>query len=426
MIAQAQWKPVRSHSKHFLNTAPEDVEYRHIQALAHRIYMRARTPELRYAPRLIELADSDGVLLQYYQAQVCDKLTLVDDTSNCYRHIALPLSMQHKCVMRSILAVGALYMSLNHPSAMNHYYYIALHQKQRALNELRCAIASTSETSRNHLLVTMLLLCLFDITDNCQTSWPAHVLAASNLIEKSTRSSLESSLVSFVSKVFSTRDVMGRSACGKRAKFTETAWNDPREVDYTTGCSSELLLIISSINDVSRQLTANEDKVNLASRINTLETQLDDLVQELPSSGLTPSSELVLSQTSNLIYNAAKIYFFTVLRGAKPSTNIIKYLVMEQISLIKNMKTLESAHLWSIFVTALYASQDEDRIFFLEQFEILKSVSATRGSTQAAQSVVETVWKKRDLDLDGDRAHDSGMNDWIKYVRPMSEGLNLA
>lgn len=42
----------------------------------------------------------------------------------------------------------------------------------------------------------------------------------------------EPSLVTFVSKFFATRDEMGRTACGKKAKlkFTETAWLNPQEV----------------------------------------------------------------------------------------------------------------------------------------------------------------------------------------------------
>lgn len=90
------------------------------------------------------------------------------------------------------------------------------------------------------------------------------------------------------------------------------------------------------------------------------------------------------------------------------------------------MPVLRSAHLWSIFVTALYAFADEQRIFFLEQFDRLEVVSATRSSTQAARSIIETAWKKRDLDEDGKHVMRGGTSDWVKFVRPMSEGLSLA
>lgn len=77
-------------------------------------------------------------------------------------------------------------------------------------------------------------------------------------------------------------------------------------------------------------------------------------------------------------------------------------------------------------MTALYASEDDERIFFLEQFDKLEVVSSTMSSTQAARSIVQTVWKKRDLDADSDQSLEAGKSDWVKFVKPMSEGLSLA
>lgn len=268
-----------------------------------------------------------------------------------------------------------------------------------------------------------------EITDNCQTSWSTHVSAAANLLAIREPQAPEPSLVLFVSKFFATRDVMGRSACGKRAKFREMAWGSPQEVDKTTGCSSELLAIIASITDVSRQMADNQgaETSDLADRIIILEKQLDDLIQVLPKSDFNcQSNRMVLERTSSLIHNATKIYFYTSLHSALPSTRIVRYLVAEQIFLLQNMPTLQSAHLWSVFVTSLYALEDDERVFFLEQFDRLEVASATRSSTHAALAIVQTVWKRRDLDTDSEQSLDSGMTDWVKYVRPMSEGLSLA
>ena len=96
------------------------------------------------------------------------------------------------------------------------------------------------------------------------------------------------------------------------------------------------------------------------------------------------------------------------------------------MNLLSNMSTLRSAHLWSIFVTALYALDDQERIFFLEQFEKLELVSTAMGSAQAAKNIVQTVWKRRDLDTDSERGSGNRMSDWARLVRPMSEGLSLA
>jgi hypothetical protein len=98
------------------------------------------------------------------QDRVCQTLTLVDDASNCYRQIVLPLSISHECVRRAILAVGALYLSLSRPSSIE-YYSLALQQKQRTLHRLRSDIGAMNRSSNNHILVAMLMLCLFDVSD---------------------------------------------------------------------------------------------------------------------------------------------------------------------------------------------------------------------------------------------------------------------
>jgi hypothetical protein len=61
------------------------------------------------------------------------------------------------------LAVGALYLSLNYTSSPVDYYSLALQQKQRTLHQLRNDIASLNGASNNHILVSMLMLCLFDV-----------------------------------------------------------------------------------------------------------------------------------------------------------------------------------------------------------------------------------------------------------------------
>lgn len=164
----------------------------------------------------------------------------------------------------------------------------------------------------------------------------------------------------------------------------------------------------------------------MAARQLMIEDRLDSLNQNLPLSLNSSSAEAqLLFSTSTLVHTAAKIYFYTALHNALPSTHIVRVMVSEQVQLIKEMKFLRSAHLWSLFITALYAADDEQRIFFLGQFENLGSASASAASTDAARTIVETVWKRRDLEADvvGSQVV---MSDWERIVRPMSEGLSLA
>lgn len=58
----------------------------------------------------------------------------------------------------------------------------------------------------------------------------------------------------------------------------------------------------------------------------------------------------------------------------------------------------------------------------MEQFDKLRQGSST-GSTAAARHIVETVWKRRDLEADEEIGLQ--VSDWERLVRPMSEGLSL-
>ncbi|KAH8820718.1 fungal-specific transcription factor domain-containing protein [Xylogone sp. PMI_703] len=425
-----QWNSQSHKKRHFLNTSCQDIEAVIAQpaVLFHKSARREYTSKLQPGPQIVDFSNIDGHLFQYYESHICQSLTLVDDSSNCFRHIILPLSLCHECIRRSLLAVGALYLSLDKPTTTLDYHSLALRYKQRALCQLRRDITMSDKFSKDHILVSMLLLCLFDIVDGCQTSWATHVSAAASLVDMK-NSLLEPSLQSFASKFFATRDVMGRSACGNRSKFQEIAWDKPQVVDKSIGCSSELLSIISSITDLSRQIAQNEEPHNLRlmEYIAALESQLNNLIQTFPEEGsISTHEEIVLSQSSSLIHNSAKIYFHTALQSAKPSTYIIQSLVTEQILIIRNITLLKSAYLWSIFVTALYAHGDEQRLFFLDQLDKLKLIPGIRGSTKAAKSIIQTVWRKRDLEVDDKPALATSISDWVRFVRPMSEGLSLA
>ncbi|OBT68203.1 hypothetical protein VE03_02382 [Pseudogymnoascus sp. 23342-1-I1] len=299
--------------------------------------------------------------------------------SNGYRYIVIPMSMTHGSVMQSILAVSALYLSLRQTSSSIDYYALALRHKQKTLKSLRQEIASLNGRMNDHILISMLMLCLLDITDNCQTSWPTHLSAAAKLLSDRANT-CEPSLSSFVSKFFAT--------------------NRTRD------------------GPVAEQ------------RLLAIEIELDRLVQLMPTSSasLSATETIMLLRTSSLIHTATKIYFYTALHSAMPLTPLIQRLVREQIDLISDLPDLRSAHLWSIFVTALYVENDEDRIFFLRQFERLEAASAAVGQTATARTVVEIVWKRRDLEVntpmsDGGKGRGS---DWERLVRPMSEGISLA
>ncbi|KAL1875126.1 hypothetical protein Plec18167_005796 [Paecilomyces lecythidis] len=182
-------------------------------------------------------------------------------------------------------------------------------------------------------------------------------------------------------------------------------------------------------------------------KTDTIDHQLRSLAQRLPSSfsqnpvaattspnagshsSLSPSD--ILLRTSAFIHTAAKLYFIATLRPQESSTGQTQQLVTSAIECIKPLSPtfLRTAHLWPFFVAAVHATEDEDRLFFLDQFSVLGrhefSIVAA-GSIARVRDIVETVWKRRDLAESDSRADDSRvLSDWARYVQPMSDQLSL-
>jgi hypothetical protein len=182
-----------------------------------------------------------------------------------------------------------------------------------------------------------------------------------------------------------------------------------------------------------------------------LEEQLDTLIQLLPPTYLqhidvlspeslappsTSSDEpiTILLNTSLLIQTAAKLFFQATLRSLNPQTPKARSLITEIIGYIQQLSPnhLRSAHLWSLFVGAVYSTgDDEERVWFLDQFDIMEEKSqalVARGVLTRVKGIVDNVWKRRDLDCDfvvGGSEGEEGIGDWEKYVQPLSDGLSL-
>lgn len=180
-----------------------------------------------------------------------------------------------------------------------------------------------------------------------------------------------------------------------------------------------------------------------------LEEQLDTLIQLLPPTylqnidsfslgsltpPLTPSDSpiTILLNTSLLIQTAAKLFFQATLRSLSPQTPIARSLITDIIGYTKQLSPthLRSAHLWPLFVGAVYSTgDDEERVWFLDQFDILEKKSqglVARGVLTRVKGIVDNVWKRRDLDCDvvgGSEREEIG--EWEKFVQPLSDELCL-
>uniref|UniRef100_A0A093UMI4 Adhesion and hyphal regulator 1 n=1 Tax=Talaromyces marneffei PM1 TaxID=1077442 RepID=A0A093UMI4_TALMA len=382
-----------------------------------------RMPTLNFAALRNETLDMDGILFDYYDRSVSHSIVLLDSPTNLFRNLILPLATTNETVMHMVLALSALSLAA---TGQTQYYPLALRHKQRSMRLIREQIASNAISAANDAnVIVILMLSVFEISDNCQVSWSTHLCAAVDLMRLAgSRSSapmqINSQVIEFVSRFFLVKDALGRSACRKVAKVMH-----------------------------ERDPAAN--KRTWHSETRQVEEQLDTLIQLLPPTYLQHMDALnaeiltppptssgdpiaILLNTSLLIQTAAKLFFQATLRSLNPQTPQARSLITEIIGYTQQLSPthLRSAHLWSLFVGAVYSTGDDDeRVWFLDQFDILEKKSqglVARGVLTRVKEIVDNVWKRRDLDCDvigvwesqGDR-----IGDWEKYVQPLSEGLSL-
>ncbi|KAJ9213865.1 transcriptional regulator family: Fungal Specific TF [Paecilomyces variotii] len=445
--------PMKGKVEHFINTTVHDLEdevaislfpFRHSDT----ILRRASSPSIIIEPALFPTlrASQDGQFFDFYLQRVCENMTLVDYRYNAFRQIILPLSLNDDLVMETVLALGALALSA---TGQENIYTVALRHKHRSIRILRQKISNIETAVNDYNLIAILMLCVFDISDNCQTSWSTHLSAAIDLMRLQTDKhkipAISPAVSEFVSRYFLVRDALGRSACGKRAKIKELPSSQSDEIDPSIGCSYELIHIISSITDASREITISNTSLMESSdwlkKTNNIDHQLRSLAQRLPpsfsqnpttaspSEALSPSD--ILLRTSAFIHTAARLYFIATLRPLECSTAQTQHLLTSAIECIRPLSPtyLRSAHLWPLFVAAVHATEDEDRVFFLDQFSVLGrhefSIVAA-GSIARVRDIVETVWKRRDLVEPSSHVSETRVrSDWARYVQPMSDQLSL-
>lgn len=117
--------------------------------------------------------DGDSMLLSYFESVICSSSTFLDDWSNPYRHVLLPMALQSQGLFHATLAISANTLRLTSPT----YAVIALEHQREALKHLiRLINAENKDTKTlDEILGLVLMLCWFDISDGCRPSWIKHL-----------------------------------------------------------------------------------------------------------------------------------------------------------------------------------------------------------------------------------------------------------
>ncbi|KAI1387989.1 uncharacterized protein F4822DRAFT_298391 [Hypoxylon trugodes] len=293
----------------------------------------------------------DDYILKYYNAVVCASASLVDDQRhNPLRYLILPMAAHSNTVFAALLAVGAVKMAYNDP----RYLHRALVHRQRVLTDLNKFIqGSLSDTSKClEALVSAVMLCWYDISDQCRATWTSHIVGISGLLDacqgQASRSPGHETLLQFSQQYLMYHLVMAKSTLHvdgvipnsksilsrligvsssptrnrddrdgvhERAPRNSTSVNEEPEeriepclasffldneldeIDTHQGFSNRLLLLINDICDLrdsecsGKAGDANADTSALERRVIQIQSQLECLTQVPPKSVLQSSRD---------------------------------------------------------------------------------------------------------------------------------------
>lgn len=398
-----------------------------------------------------------GQLFEYYFQQVCPQTTASSKLSSPFASVILPFCMSASpSLFKAIQALSACHWSRFDSS----YGAVGLRFKSEALRDLRHTLitkGSLTCSSLPEVLVIMMMLCLYEIVDNCDQHWTIHLRGAKELIRLkrqrqvalSRPGSIEDSVSTFTEVFFAFQDVMGRTACGEEILFGSDYWSgDDCYIDPWMGCSPGLVSILSSITELSRTRRQNRSdsaRASFSAQAASLERQLEHLVQETNKNGNDDDDDHALQSAAELKRLAATLYLHCALYGASPSTQLVVEYVQKILRLVSDL--LERGRLvgmtWPVFVAAVELDPFHDELWsdvdggsavyarpvVLRALDVMAKSSVS--NVARTKAVIAKVWQARDNIMlhctSTDMSHDhSSRNDWERYVAPISTAMSLA
>ena len=403
-------------------------------------------PMLPYLP-----SSMHSSLLSYYLDKICPITVPSSVNKSPFANLILPFSITSSpAVLEALLALAACHRSKNdtafRSTSLKLGHNVLRTLRGRLASEDALQVAMDPET-----LVIMMILCQYEIINECDKRWVVHLKGARDLIRVRRNAQLylssgqsSNELVEFTEKYFAFQDVIGRTACGEEPIFGSDFWTSQGEdTDAWLGCSAGLVSILCEITELSRRHRSRPE-VSLLPEFQyqaaSLERRLCSLRQRV-----FDEEDDILSLSAELKKMAAELYLHCALNGATPAMPLVVGHVQQVLRLVSVL--LEHGVLaglsWPLFVAAVELDPMEDLEWSSKNdvsndvpnharpFVVyaLGRLSGSITNVTKTRSVIEQVWLARGHDDFSDprpEGYEKGQNDWERYVAPLCGNMSLA
>ncbi|KAF3023008.1 hypothetical protein E8E14_011109 [Neopestalotiopsis sp. 37M] len=366
----------------------------------------------------MQMSTIEGQLWSYFDQRMTPQCVL---TPNCnpYRNVILRLaaSSQRGSLFHCVLAVAANQL---HSIGLHQYQQFMWLHRAEALRQLRGKVnsAATAASELNdsgdttaiaQITASTLMLCFFEILQDCSQSWIVHTTFAQTYLSRSyNRSSMSADYEQFhrfCMTYIHSHNILAATAGTEVVdpdavdRFCASA--DDATVLALAGCSTKLLATISEINCLSTaqvngqpQSSFNDDR----KRRDQIERRLYSQDRILSASS-TAFPEPELSLIAEVKRLATLLYLYGRIDGASPQEHHMVRITQQILVLIPQISLRTNTILWPLFIAAVLGVRpecDEDRKLILARLAALQETRQL-GNVKKARRVIEDVWKARDL-----------------------------
>ncbi|KIM99357.1 hypothetical protein OIDMADRAFT_127129 [Oidiodendron maius Zn] len=350
-----------------------------------------------------------------YNVVLSRMVTTIDDSKNGFRTVLLPMALSEannaSSGLRQALFAISAYHLWGHDTALKY--------KLSAIRHL----SKSLQNGENETLLqfaTSMMLCIGDVFDSADGSWPKHLAAAKALGNQLPKNGDYAKDLLFLQTLLEYHDVLKDFSLGRHLiSHSESTCtleditipeenSDDTVIIGSLGCSRELMNLISLITRLHKLVPLP----NYLQALPTLiQIRLEDLSQIpllVPDAHSGQLDTTRILQTAELYRLASIIYLYTTSLPIVRSSAQFQSLISRALGLLEAFAVCTSP--WPLFVTALEVNNDADRVRVLRVLETMQRIRRI-GNVDILQRVVVAVWKLMDLRSRGDGDSDERL-DW--------------
>ncbi|KAF2001723.1 hypothetical protein P154DRAFT_489655 [Amniculicola lignicola CBS 123094] len=363
----------------------------------------------------------EGLYLSYWDSVLARMITTIDDNTNGFRFELMPMALSSSDTSSQSLLQATLALSAFHLGRPDE----ALRHKVRAIKSLSQSFQG-GNVSKLVQMSACMMLCVYSVFDASDTTWNLHLQGARTITKTLSREEQESPAMQFLTSWFDYHDVFSSYSYASEVDpqminvqiVLPGADFSNRKVIGLLGCSTELLKLISCINQL-RALNTGVQR-NTPEMLNhslQIRKRLQSLSQEIHiaygEATVTIDHDRI-TLTAELYRIAALLYLYEVAPPQAVPEHAVESLVRECFITLGQLEVCTSP--WPLFILACNVTSDVDR---LKTLGIIKTAEQKRhiGNYRLIKGIIEAVWKQQDLVVDEKNPRQI---DWRKLIRPNS------